>query len=411
MNDVHRCFYEFIWQGKPDKISRKQMCQLYSEGGVKMTDIFMHSKSLKISWIRRFLSCSEKFTFHMFQSFFPTPYTSLQLFMGAEHYKTLALSMYNPFWKEVLLAFSDLTRLIVDDVACQSLWNNPKIQVNNSVIYFKSWCVKGVRFVHDILGTGGTFLSYFDFQRKYNVQVNFLQYHGLCNAIRYGFNNKAIPKLMEPTCIIPEALLLILKVKKGCAHIYNSLLKHKFKECKSLTKWKQQFDFDNTIWSFYYQIPFYSIEDVNLRWFQFKIVNRIIYMKDALLRFKLVTDNLCTFCKNNKETIMHIFCSCIHTNEIWSRLELWFSRNNVQIKISNQNKLFGFYGKNNGALNCIMIIVRKEIFAAKCKHCLPVFDHIMSEIKSYYDMEKYIFKTNLKEKKFIKRWSMLTLLY
>ena len=188
-------------------------------------------------------------------------------------------------------------------------------------------------------------------------------------------------------------------------------MKQKFNECKSLTKWKQQFDFDNTIWSFYYQIPFYSIEDVNLRWFQFKIVNRIIYMKDALLRFKLVTDNLCTFCNNNKETIMHIFCSCIHTNEIWSRLELWLSRNNVQIKISNQNKLFGFYGKNNGALNCIMIIVRKEIFAAKCKQCLPVFDHIMSEIKSYYDMEKYIFKTNLKEKKFIKRWSMLTLLY
>ena len=51
-----------------------------------------------------------------------------------------------------------------------------------------------------------------------------------------------------------------------------------------------------------------------------------------------------------------------------------------------------FMEKNNDALNCIMIIVRKEIFAAKCKHCLPVFDHIMSEIKSYYDINVYLYK-------------------
>ena len=185
-------------------------------------------------------------------------------------------------------------------------------------------------------------------------------------------------------------------------------MKHKTKECKSLIKWKQEFDFDNIIWSFYYQIPFYSTVDVNMRWFQFKMLNRILYMKDALLRFKLVTDNLCTFCNNSEETIMHIFCSCIYSNEIWSKLELWLSRNAIHIKLTNQNKLFGFYGRNNSALNCIMIIVRKEIFTAKCKNCLPVFEQIMSAIKSYYDMEKYICKTNLKEKKFMKKWLHFT---
>ena len=344
----------------------------------------------------------------MFQSFLPPSSTSLHLFMGAEYYKELATSMCNPFWKEVLLAFSDLTQSIVDNIACQPLWNNPRIQVNNNVIYFKSWCAKGVHFVNDVLKTDGKFLSYFDFQRKYNVQVNFLQYYGLCNAIRSGYNKNVISKIMEPTCIIPETLFLILKVKKGCAHIYQSFLKHKIKECKSLTKWKQEFDLDNIIWSFYYQIPFYSTVDINTRWFQFKMLNRILYMKDALLRFKLVTDNLCTFCNNSEETIIHIFCSCIYSNEIWSKLEAWLSRNNVHIKLTNQNKLFGFYGRSNNALNCIMIIVRKEIFAAKCKNCLPVFEQIMSAIKSYYDMEKYICKTNLKEKKFMKKWLHFT---
>ena len=49
MKDINRCFFEFIWNCKPDEISRKQLCQLYTDGGIKMTDIFIHAKSLKIN--------------------------------------------------------------------------------------------------------------------------------------------------------------------------------------------------------------------------------------------------------------------------------------------------------------------------------------------------------------------------
>ena len=44
--------------------------------GVKMIDIYIHAKSLKISWIRRFVTNSqiESFTFHMFNSFLPQTY-------------------------------------------------------------------------------------------------------------------------------------------------------------------------------------------------------------------------------------------------------------------------------------------------------------------------------------------------
>ena len=42
-------FYNFIWRGN-DRVSRNQMIQGYSHGGVKMVD--MHS----VTWIRRFLN-------------------------------------------------------------------------------------------------------------------------------------------------------------------------------------------------------------------------------------------------------------------------------------------------------------------------------------------------------------------
>ena len=50
LNDI---FYEFIWDNKPDKISRKQLANGYLEGGLKMPQILLFIKGLKISWLRR----------------------------------------------------------------------------------------------------------------------------------------------------------------------------------------------------------------------------------------------------------------------------------------------------------------------------------------------------------------------
>ena len=49
-------FYSFIWDYKPDKISRVKLTQSYSKGGLKMTDVDAFITSLKISWIKRLLS-------------------------------------------------------------------------------------------------------------------------------------------------------------------------------------------------------------------------------------------------------------------------------------------------------------------------------------------------------------------
>ena len=407
MVDINRSFYSFIWGNKPDKISREQMCQLYSEGGVKMINIFIHAKSLKISWIRRFLSDSqvENYTFHMFHSFLPQNY-SFHLYMGSLYYKKMAEFTLNPFWKEVLLAWSDLVELFIDNIACQPLWNNPRIKMNDKVMYLRSWSVKGIRFVNDILEVDGSFLSYFDFQHRFGIQTNFLQYYGLCNAIRSGFKKSThvhvIPKAVEP--IIPEALNLIVKTKSGCSHIYRSFLKFKAKECKSLSKWKKFLDIQDEQWGSYCLIPFQSI-DTNMRWFQIKILNRILYMRDALFKFGVVTDKKCTFCNISEETIIHVFCYCPYSNIIWSKFEYWVLHNTGEkVILTNQNKLFGFCGFNNSALNCILMVIRQEIFKAKLQNQLPSFDRIISAVKCYYEMEKYIYQTNLKEKKLLKKW-------
>ena len=45
--------FDFVWDGKPDKIKREILIQSYENGGLKMTDIDIFIKTIKCSWIKR----------------------------------------------------------------------------------------------------------------------------------------------------------------------------------------------------------------------------------------------------------------------------------------------------------------------------------------------------------------------
>ena len=47
--------YEFIWEGKPEKIKRDILTKKYENGSLKMTDLETLIESLKLTWIKRFM--------------------------------------------------------------------------------------------------------------------------------------------------------------------------------------------------------------------------------------------------------------------------------------------------------------------------------------------------------------------
>ena len=57
---INRKLFNFLWDGKPDKINRTQICQLQHVGGLKMIDIDTFILSLKISWIKRLISSDKQ---------------------------------------------------------------------------------------------------------------------------------------------------------------------------------------------------------------------------------------------------------------------------------------------------------------------------------------------------------------
>lgn len=53
LNEINILFINFIWNDKPDRVTRKQVICDYEEGGLKMIDIFKHIIALKVTCVCR----------------------------------------------------------------------------------------------------------------------------------------------------------------------------------------------------------------------------------------------------------------------------------------------------------------------------------------------------------------------
>ena len=66
IKEVNKLFYTFLWNGKGDKIKRDVMINDYPNGGLKMIDIQSFSKSLKVTWIKKYLDTENQGKWKLF---------------------------------------------------------------------------------------------------------------------------------------------------------------------------------------------------------------------------------------------------------------------------------------------------------------------------------------------------------
>ena len=55
---------------------------------------------------------------------------------------------------------------------------------------------------------------------------------------------------------------------------------------------------------------------VVLKDFQYKLTNKILVTQSILDRIRKIEDNLCAYCKQEPETILHLFVDCDKVKEL-----------------------------------------------------------------------------------------------
>jgi len=55
ITDITRRMFSFIWNNKPDKIKREQLCNQKENGGLGLPNISLFMNSIKAGWVKRYL--------------------------------------------------------------------------------------------------------------------------------------------------------------------------------------------------------------------------------------------------------------------------------------------------------------------------------------------------------------------
>ena len=120
-------------------------------------------------------------------------------------------------------------------------------------------------------------------------------------------------------------------------------------------------------WKSIYLLPRRVTLDTNLRMFQYKLLNNVLYLNNMLFRFKKVDSPLCSYCNEEEETPLHLFHSCLKTKQLWNRLRQYFSQF-INIPLSTpQSSILGIFDNNQHSelINHLLLIFKFYIYSAR----------------------------------------------
>jgi len=418
IKELNRIINAFIWKGV-DKVTRNQMMQDYDKGGVRMVDIQSYIQALKSTWIRRLILKNGAEWVFLFCKITKIKRIS-NIEGGSIEIINDMLNSNNPnqFWKDVFNAWAKVTDchqpINYEQVQRSLLWYNENIKVGKKTLYYYHWVKNGVDFVNDLLDNNGNFLTLEAFRNKFNVRTNFLEYGGLVRAIKRSFSDimdNPGANLLRP--YRPFHYRMLLKDLKGSRRIYDILVSSKVITRKYVVKWELKLGkvYTHHTWSIIFNSPFISTTCTKYRWFQFRLIHRILGTNSFLLKIGKTNSGMCSFCYNAEETLIHLFCDCNISLNFWIDFQKWLKeRVKVDITLDNDTLLFGTL-KGNKILDLILILCRYHIYKMKMCTKVPSLKVFQIEVKNYYLLEKYIYTCNNDIGKFYKKWSIFNALF
>ena len=408
---IEKEIYQFLWDKKPDKISRKQVIQNYNSAGLKMLDINNFIKSLKISWFRRLLENNDSPWAHLFTNTI-TPVNAL-FELGNLNTLSAANKTSNKFWQSALLALHDYQSNISlkepHNILNIPLWLNSNI--SQQPLFVQSWYNKGIKTIGDILDLNYEILKQEDIANIYNARTDFLTYLRIKISVKEYLTSILVTEIKNLSFNRPYIPYLLAKLRMNKKNIYKTLISPETQPLFYNLKWEIDLghQIDPQTFSNAFRICFNSNHDNYLKWHQYKTLTRILGIKSSLHKMKIKDDSDCRLCKINEETIIHIYTQCTKVTPIWIHLSKWiFNKLRININFDPTTIILGYLHKNNYALPVNMIISETKSYIFWCcrnelhPNLLDVQTRILERYKEYKQLS--ILKCTIED--FSKTWNV-----
>ena len=141
--------------------------------------------------------------------------------------------------------------------------------------------------------------------------------------------------------------------------------------------------------------------------FQFKILNSILFTNSKLFKIGYRTDNLCSFCKRESETIRHFFWDCPYSNSFWKCVEsYYFGLRKQLVHLTLKEIWIGFLSSECPLLNYLILIGKIYLWSCRRNELLPTINSFIVRINGKYEIEKYICTKNKNLQKLMDKWTL-----
>ena len=109
----------------------------------------------------------------------------------------------------------------------------------------------------------------------------------------YNFNKNIFLYNLPP---LPSVIRKLTKYKKGSRNFYDLFVATLYTKPKSELKWEIDLNLQNFNWRLPNNILFKITNDIKLRWFQYRIIHRILRKNAYLYKIGIANNSNCTFC-------------------------------------------------------------------------------------------------------------------
>ena len=114
----------------------------------------------------------------------------------------------------------------------------------------------------------------------------------------------------------------------------------------------------------------------------------------------------CFFCEVHKESIVHFFCECEYTKNIWKQITQFIkNKHQCEIQLTASNIIFNqIVEQIDHFANLTCLITKMKIYVNKCLKKKTTVKEIIDEIDFIKNMEYRNIKTKTALKKFNNKW-------
>ncbi|PIK36905.1 pol-like protein [Apostichopus japonicus] len=386
IKELESIIFDFIWGGSSDKVKRSSMINRLADGGLKVIHINSFINSLKCTWIKRY--CND--IHGPWKIFFDLELYKLgKQFLFQCNCNKRDISIPNNFVSQIIKAWCEISfNNPTDNYGNQFLWNNSYIRINNQIVFYKFLYEANVKYVRDLYGENGRPLTFHFFRTKFNLPMfPFTIYTGLINAIPLEWRRDYVQNCNFPNC--NEIWLdKVLHSNSTSQCVYSRYLDKVAQIPTASRKWANVFNNLTTEdWNRFYSIPWATVSESKIQYFQFRVLHRIIGTNKLLHTIGKSDSPNCTFCDTHIESIEHLFWECSVTSTFILGVEAMLL--NKQFFFSKKDILLGFGVDVAHPYNFLILYMKHFIFQCKLNKCIPVVEDFFYKFKFTISVKKY----------------------